>query len=150
MAKKLVFLAIVVAAVVLVTAWPRLNVVETGRTPEYADLQPREYRKSAQAVTKAAEAAVQSLGWTLQGSGKGPSGSALHAVARTRVLRFQDDVTISVRRAKGRTRVSVRSQSRVGKWDFGQNARNIRAFLEALDAQLGLQTGGDGKEAAGG
>jgi uncharacterized protein (DUF1499 family) len=30
----------------------------------------------------------------------------------------------------------VHSQSRLGGWDFGQNARNIRELLEALDAEL--------------
>jgi uncharacterized protein (DUF1499 family) len=32
--------------------------------------------------------------------------------------------------------VSVRSRSRLGKWDFGQNARNIRELLAALDQEL--------------
>jgi len=32
--------------------------------------------------------------------------------------------------------VSVKSESRFGPWDFGQNARNIRTFLSRLDQQL--------------
>ena len=58
-------------------------------------------------------------------------------MATTLVLRFEDDVTIRIRRKAGKTQLSVRSSSRVGKWDFGQNARNIRKLLAALDARLG-------------
>jgi uncharacterized protein (DUF1499 family) len=57
-------------------------------------------------------------------------------VATTRWLRFKDDVTIRVRRTGGRTVVSVRSRSRIGKLDFGQNARNIREFFEALNKRV--------------
>ena len=70
------------------------------------------------------------------GSGSGPGGAEIQAVATTRVMRFKDDVVIRVRRGGGRTRVTMRSHSRVGKWDFGQNARNIREFQAALDREL--------------
>ena len=36
----------------------------------------------------------------------------------------------------GRTRVSVRSKSGIGRADFGQNARNIQLFLRELDQEL--------------
>ena len=45
-------------------------------------------------------------------------------------------MTIRIRREGGRTRVSVRSKSRSGSADFGQNARNIRLFLTELDREL--------------
>jgi uncharacterized protein (DUF1499 family) len=70
------------------------------------------------------------------GAGSGPGGAELQAVHQTRLWRFEDDVTVRIQRRDGRTVVSVRSRSRVGQWDFGQNARNIRAFLEALDARV--------------
>ena len=54
----------------------------------------------------------------------------------TLVWRFEDDVTVKVTREAGRTRVSVRSKSRLGRADFGQNARNVRELLAALDARL--------------
>jgi uncharacterized protein (DUF1499 family) len=117
--------------------WPRLNDVETGRTPEYPDLQVKEYAAGEAQVTRAAKASVESLPrWTFVGAGQGPGGAEIQAVATTRVFRFKDDVTIRIRRQAGKTRVSVRSRSRLGKLDFGQNARNIRAFLAELDQQL--------------
>jgi uncharacterized protein (DUF1499 family) len=59
------------------------------------------------------------------------------AVHETRLFRFEDEVTVKIQRQGGATTVSVRSRSRVGTWDFGQNARNIRELLDALDAALG-------------
>jgi uncharacterized protein (DUF1499 family) len=117
--------------------WPRLSEVETGRTPEYPDLRVRDYMAGEDKVAKAARQTVERLPrWTFVAQGKGPGGSEIQAVARTGVLRLQDDVTIRIRREAGRTRVSVRSKSRSGSADFGQNARNIRLFLAELDREL--------------
>ena len=120
------------------TAWPRLNDVETGRTPEYPDLQVRTYPESPARVAEALKEALARLPrWTVVGSGRGPRGTVVTAVHQTRVFRFEDDVTVRIRRdPAGGTTVSVRSQSRVGKWDFGQNARNIRELLAALDEEI--------------
>jgi uncharacterized protein (DUF1499 family) len=125
------------AAAVALTRWPRLNDVETGRTPEYSDLRVQRFPAGEERVTRAARGAVAALpGWELVGSGRGPGGAELQVVARTRVLRFKDDVTIRIRRREGATEVSARSRSRVGKIDFGQNARNIRAFQAELERQM--------------
>jgi uncharacterized protein (DUF1499 family) len=139
--KKIVgWLALVVlggAALWAATAWPRLNVVETGRTPEYPDLQDPTYSASPDRVGKAVRDAISGRPrWRVVGSGKGPGGVALSLVHETRVFRFKDDVEVKIRRKGGKTVVSVRSQSRIGGWDFGQNARNIRELLAALDAEL--------------
>jgi len=118
-------------------AWPRLNDVETGRSPEYPDLQVREYAASPEAVSSAVIAVVSRLPrWRLLGSGSGSMGSEVRALHSTLVFRFKDDVVVKIRRVQGRTRVSVRSSSRLGQWDFGQNARNIRELLAALDEEL--------------
>jgi uncharacterized protein (DUF1499 family) len=133
----LLVVALVGGAGWAVTAWPRINLVETGRTPEYPDLQVRRYSASPRAVSEALRKALSRLPrWTVVGSGEGSAGTAVSAVHETRLLRFKDDVRVSIKREEGQTVVSVRSQSRVGSWDFGQNARNIRELLAALDAEL--------------
>jgi uncharacterized protein (DUF1499 family) len=135
--KTVLLAAALVAGVLAATRWPRINDVETGRTPEYPDLKPRAYRASLDVVVKGARAALARLPrWELVGEGSGPAGAEIQAVHSTRLLRFKDDVTIRFRRAEGRTLVSVRSKSRLGKWDFGQNARNIRELLDALDREV--------------
>jgi uncharacterized protein (DUF1499 family) len=134
---RLLFVLLVGGGLWAVTAWPRLNGVETGRTPEYPDLQPRSYVLSPQRVGQALKKVLRDRpGWTVVGSGEGPEGVALTAVHETRFLPFKEDVTARIRRQGGRTVVSVRSRSRIGKWDFGQNARNVRELLAALDAEV--------------
>jgi len=133
---RITIVALVAAAVWAVTAWPRINDVETGRTPEYPDLQPRQYAASVDAVSKAVQGAIEELpGWTVVGSGKGPEGAFVSAVHEIPVLRFKDDVTVKIRREGGRTTLSARSHSRSLDWDFGQNARNLRELLAAVDAR---------------
>jgi uncharacterized protein (DUF1499 family) len=122
---------------IALTRWPRINDVETGRTPEYPDLKVQRFTATDERVTRAARGAVAHLpGWELIGSGRGPGGAELQAVARTRVLRFKDDVTVRIRRRDGAAEVAVRSRSRLGKADFGQNARNIRAFQAEMERQM--------------
>lgn len=134
---RLALLLAVAGVAFAYTTWPRLNDVETGKTPEYPDLQPREYRASPEAVTRSVKRAIGQLrGWRLIGEGKGPVGVQIQAVRTTRVFRFEDDVTIRIRSEGGRTRVYVRSRSRLGRSDFGQNARNIRELLTALDREV--------------
>ncbi len=58
----------------------------------------------------------------------------IFATRRTRIFRFVDDIEIRVTRMNEHSvMLDVFSASRVGKGDFGQNARNIREFLGALD-----------------
>ena len=57
--------------------------------------------------------------------------------ARTRFLRFVDDVTIWVTAGeRGGSVVDVESRSRVGLGDFGTNARRVSDYLDALDRAM--------------
>jgi len=122
--------------------WPVINVVETGQTPEYPDLVPRRYTAKPDRVFDAALHAIHRLPrWSLISSR--PESGEIQAEARTRLFRFVDDIAIHVRDEGTTTVVSVRSASRVGRGDFGQNARNVRLLFEALDAQMQGAAGHD-------
>lgn len=128
--------AVLAAAALALARWPWLDEVETGRTPEYPDLQVREYTLPEDRVLEAAKAAVESLpGWTFVGAGSGPGGSHLRAQARARALALTSEVAVTVRRERGKTKVSVRSRSGP-RLDLGRNAAHVREFLAALDARL--------------
>ena len=136
MIRWLVLLVLIAGASAYV-AWPPINVVETGRTPEYPDLDPRTYAVVSTGVYSAAAEAIASMPhWQLVESGSGEAGTAIHAVRTTRLLRFKDDVRIRLEPAGKGTIVHVRSASRVGRIDFGQNARNIEELFAALDARI--------------
>jgi uncharacterized protein (DUF1499 family) len=56
----------------------------------------------------------------------------LDAVDRTFLLRIADDVTVRIRPRADGARIDVRSASRLGQHDLGQNAQRIRRFLEEV------------------
>ncbi len=56
----------------------------------------------------------------------------IEATDTTPIMGFKDDVVIRVNREANRTRVDMRSVSRVGKGDLGTNAARIRSFLNDL------------------
>jgi len=123
--------ALIVLRVGLAFVWPTINDVRTGATPEYPDIQPQRFSKPADQVFAAALATAREmdLDITSQSAEKGE----IQAVATTRVLRFNDDVTITVARDG---QVNVRSKSRIGKGDLGTNARRIRDFQSRLSRKL--------------
>lgn len=61
----------------------------------------------------------------------------LEATATTRFLRFKDDVVIELRSQNPGCEVAMRSKSRLGKGDFGANARRIGEFLTFFKALCG-------------
>lgn len=134
--RTLVIIALVAVAFVLATRWPRINQVETGRTPEYPDLREREYAASEAVVGRAVKAAVEALpGWTLVGAGAGRGGTAVQAIA-TRPGFLKTEMTIAVRRQGAKTVVRTLARSNFGPWDFGQGARHISDFHAELERQL--------------
>jgi uncharacterized protein (DUF1499 family) len=57
----------------------------------------------------------------------------IEAVARTPIMGFRDDVVIRVSGLDGGARIDLRSASRFGTSDFGDNAKRIRALLDDID-----------------
>lgn len=123
------------AGIVALRAWPMINIVETGQTPEYPDVRPQSYHRPKEEVFDAGLHAVNRLSrWTLVGYDE--EQREIRVEARSRLWRFVDDITIRIADQNGESIVNVRSASRVGRGDFGQNARNIRRFQEALDDEV--------------
>jgi Protein of unknown function (DUF1499) len=134
--RPLVVLAIVAAGAAAYFAWPHINAVETGRTKEYPDLKPREYDKSPADVTRAAHAVVARLGWEYFGGGSGAGGSEVRAKVRLWKIPVPGQVVAHVKGKGSHSTLTVRSETEYGPWDFGQNARNIRAFLTEMDVEI--------------
>jgi uncharacterized protein (DUF1499 family) len=61
------------------------------------------------------------------------------ATRRTRIFRFTDDVTIRLEPLPTGARLHVRSKSRVGRSDFGQNRRNVLELFRALSSPVSSQ-----------
>ena len=57
----------------------------------------------------------------------------LHLVRTTAVLRFKDDIHVTIAETpEGGTVLEATSRSRIGKGDLGQNPRNLRELIGAL------------------
>ncbi|WP_435417535.1 DUF1499 domain-containing protein [Parerythrobacter aurantius] len=86
----------------------------------------------AEVIAKAEELA-KARGWTIAAAV--PAEGRLEAVAYASWLRFEDIVVVrATATGDGKTRVDMRSISRVGQSDLGENAKRIREFLGALQA----------------
>ncbi|HET9663110.1 MAG TPA: DUF1499 domain-containing protein [Burkholderiales bacterium] len=66
------------------------------------------------------------------------SARALHLVAATCLLRFEDDVwALFMPVAESEATLALYSASRVGYWDMGTNRRRLNAWIERLRYTLG-------------
>ena len=99
----------------------------------YPDLAPLARTEAPDACFEKALAAAKAMPrWEV--AGEDPAARRIEAVATTWLVRYRDDVSIEVRPAPGGCAVHVRSKSRLGRGDFGANAKRIRAFLGRLAA----------------
>jgi uncharacterized protein (DUF1499 family) len=106
----------------------------------YPDLRTFVLDRSAEEAFELVEEAVRKLKWKVVATdppaSKPVKAGALEATDVTPLVGFTDDITIRVEGAGARTRVDVRSASRYGKADFGQNAQRVRRFLAELQVQV--------------
>ncbi len=137
-----IYSGVIVAIILLATSpmllgliWPRINDVRTGETPEYPDIQPQILRgTNTGAAFDAVLRTAESMGWEIREADR--DRGIIEAVATVPFFRFRDDVTITITADGSSAVVNMRSRSRVGKSDLGENARRIRRFQAALTAQL--------------
>jgi hypothetical protein len=128
---------VVAGAAAACLAWPRIHEVETGRTPEYPDLKPRSYAAGGDRVAAGIKTVIGRLPrWRMVGAASGAKGTDFQAEHAIPLVGLKEDVTVRVRRHGGHSEVSVLSRSPSVPWDFGQNARNIRDLLDALDQEM--------------
>lgn len=123
----------------LLMIWPPINVVETGATPEYPEIQPRAYRFTQARVIGAVEEVLQDVARFSHVETDRAEG-IIRGEAVSRTGWFIDDLEIRVEaNGEGGAIVFIRSASRVGKADFGQNANNIRELFAEIEHNLGIQ-----------
>ncbi len=78
--------------------------------------------------------AVRAAGWTATAASRtGPGEATIEAVARTPIFGFPVDVAIRITDEDGTSFVDMRSASRYGRHDLGDNAARILDFYRQLD-----------------
>jgi uncharacterized protein (DUF1499 family) len=101
----------------------------------YPQIAPLTLDLPAEQVYDLVRRAAQSRGWQIIEAAR-PGGRVglgrLEAVDRTFLLRLPDDITVRIRPRADGARIDVRSASRIGQHDLGQNAQRIQRFLEEV------------------
>ena len=109
---------------------------------EVADLQQKAYpdlatlttRASSEKVFQAAKATIAAMDMQLVDAD--PAQGRIEANQASLLYGFTDDMVVRIATGADGTKVDVRSKSRVGRSDLGQNAKRIRVFLAKLRAGL--------------
>lgn len=112
---------------------PDDNLLEPAPPHSYPDLHPLRLALPQAVVYQAAVAEAQAQGWTITDA---EPPHRFEAISYTPWLRFADDVAIVVEPLDDGSQVRMRSASRVGRGDLGQNARRIERFFMHLRARL--------------
>lgn len=110
----------------------------------YPTITGRRYALPFDVTVDAVKAVVKADGWTLHADGEAREGdeqATIEALAHTLILAFPVDVAIRVTAEEGSSYVDMRSNSRYGLYDFGDNAARITAFLNELDTQTAGMAG---------
>ena len=106
----------------------------------YPDLRTFVIDRSVQEAFELVEEAVRKLKWRVAASeppvGRPAKGGTIEATDNTLVVGFTDDIVIRVEGSVNRSRIDVRSASRHGQHDLGQNATRVRRFLAELQTRL--------------
>lgn len=128
---------VAVAVVYVPPAGWTSNDVTTGQHPGYQDLVPHRYDMSVANTTIFSAEAAHRLGWQVVRTD--PNAGTMEAVVTVVPIPFKDDLTVTVTADTGNPHysiVTVRSHSRIGNGDLGENARHIRALQAWMDSKL--------------
>jgi uncharacterized protein (DUF1499 family) len=105
----------------------------------YPALTGRRYEHARENVIEAVSALMRERGWQVL-TPVSPSDAAdsvtVEAVAWSYLLGFPADVAIRIEDRADATYVDMRSASRYGRHDMGENAARIRRFLDDLDRRI--------------
>jgi uncharacterized protein (DUF1499 family) len=123
--------------------WSRDLTTNVARTDAASEnLKPLRVARSPEVVKGELLRVVESMpSWQVADSdGRASDGDAsdgtlkVHLIRTTKIMRFKDDIWVSLvpGDSERSTVVQVRSSSRVGRGDLGQNPRNIRELLGRL------------------
>lgn len=106
----------------------------------YPDLRTFVMDRPAEEAFELVEEAVRRLKWRVIASEAASvrplKPGVIEATDQTMIIGFIDDIVIRVEGNASRSRVDVRSASRYGSFDLGQNATRVRRFLTELQARV--------------
>jgi hypothetical protein len=109
----------------------------------YPEVVGRRYELPSERVLEVVIALLDRRGWKVYPGPRTLVGGevTVEAVAKTLLFGFLNDVAIRLTDEGNSTYVDMRSASRYGTHDMGDNAARITAFLKELDSDIAAQAG---------
>ena len=112
----------------------------TEQQKAYPDLRTFVVDRGVEEAFELVEEVVRKLKWKVAAAeppaGKSAKGGLLEATDQTMVVGFTDDIIVRVEGNATRSRIDVRSASRYGQADLGQNATRVRRFLAEMQSRV--------------
>jgi uncharacterized protein (DUF1499 family) len=113
---------------------------EATQKAAYPEIQPMMVDLEAVQAYQMALRIAKELGWRIVDATppnlRGDGVAHIDATDRSPVFAFVDDIAIRIRPLANQTRIDIRSVSRLGRHDFGANARRIRKFIAAVQESV--------------
>jgi uncharacterized protein (DUF1499 family) len=113
---------------------------EATQKAAYPEIQPMMVDLEAVQAYQMALRIAKELGWRIVDANppnlRGDGVAHIDATDRSPVFAFVDDIAIRIRPLANQTRIDIRSVSRIGRHDFGANARRIRKFIAAVQESV--------------
>ena len=106
----------------------------------YADIKPDDTSASPQEAYDALLKIITKRKWHVVDArppqAAAPRDGHIEAIARTPILGFREDVVVRVRATRDGSLIDVRSASRYGRHDLGDNAKRVSALIDDVDDVL--------------
>jgi len=106
----------------------------------YPDLRTFVVDRGVEEAFELVEEVARKLKWKVAAAeppvGKSAKAGLLEATDQTMVVGFTDDIIVRVEGNAARSRIDVRSASRYGQADLGQNATRVRRFLAEMQSRV--------------
>jgi len=100
----------------------------------FPDIQPQLISGSVDENAELVTRILESMDMEILNNAPTDDGWLIEAAYTSRWFGFVDDFIVRLRREGAKTRIDVRSKSRVGGSDLGANAKRVRAFYEKLES----------------
>lgn len=136
----IIFAVLAIAILVIGRVFYPDNIAETAPDGGKKNLKTRIYNSDLETAGKTVKEIIPTLStyggnWKLVGeTDNTEKGKVIKA--EVPVVIFADDLEVYIKEIGNEVSIDAKSNSRVGKSDFGENARHVNQLLKALDEKL--------------
>jgi len=114
------------------------NTASTAPNHDYPELITREYVLSKKELEDKVIEVAKKLDYSLETQ----SGDEIHLIVTTKLVKYKDDVKVTITDSEKGSTLNMSSQSRKGRADFGANIANITRLIKAIDTSLTIEESG--------